>query len=180
MKLIACRTDGLQAGVIATLQPPCGEQVSVSSSLQIDGPRLSIFLNTCRIRTTVQDASVRAYCSVYVYYVILVATPWPNISSEHSRPIQILGPPLNGRNPHPGFMVSHLSGRNSFASSPQISLRLCITQIEQLTVWPFLTKIGELPSAPPPLGRTVSVVAVRALFGTTGQRRRAKTSQNTG
>ena len=33
---------------------------------------------------------------------------------------------------------------------------------------PFVTKSGDLPSRPPPSGRTVSLVAVRKLPGTTG------------
>ena len=55
-----------------------------------------------------------------------------------------------------GRMVSHLSGLNSSASSPYISLLLCTPIIVYMTCSPFAMNSGDLPSSPPPRGRTVS------------------------
>lgn len=39
---------------------------------------------------------------------------------------------------------------------------------------PFATNTGDLWSGPPPVGRTVSLTAMRLLMGATGQRRKAE------
>ena len=39
---------------------------------------------------------------------------------------------------------------------------------------PFDTNTGDLWSGPPPVGRTVSLTAMRLLMGTTGHRRNAE------
>lgn len=89
------------------------------------------------------------------------------------RPKQILGPPLNGRKPHPGLSPSHRSGLNSSTSGPNISSRRCKAHTEYRTVVPLLTNIRSWPSGPPPTGSQVSLTAWRPLIGTVGYRRSA-------
>jgi hypothetical protein len=95
---------------------------------------------------------------------------------RYSRPRQIRGPPLNGIYSHvrEEAFSSHRSGRNSSASGPQISVCRCIEyKLNGMTV-SFFTKMGPLPSGPPPRGRDVSLNDIRLLMGTGGRRRRAK------
>ena len=54
------------------------------------------------------------------------------------------------------FTSFHCSGRNSSASSPQRSFRRCKAVILKKTSLPACTRIGDLPSGPPPTGNTVS------------------------
>lgn len=121
------------------------------------------------------------------------------MEGKYLRPMQILGPlpyqkfspwfdwnvvvcrlgawgeayPLKGRYCHPGCIIAHLSGRNSSASLPYRSFRLCMTETWYWTTAFLGMKRGDCPSWPPPLGRTVSVIAILALNGTTGCSRRA-------
>lgn len=88
---------------------------------------------------------------------------------EDLRPGQALGPRLNGINPIVSALrFSHLSGRNSSASFPKLSLLRWVAQEEKMTRAPFLIKTLEFPSGPPPVGSHVSLLAVRALKGTGG------------
>ena len=94
----------------------------------------------------------------------------------YSRPRQIRGPPLNGMysQVREDAFSSHRSGLNSSASGPQMSFRRCIEyKLKGMSVF-FLTKIGPLPSGPPPRGREVSLNDNRLLMGTGGRRRRAR------
>ena len=50
--------------------------------------------------------------------------------------------------------------------------RRALTYCENMTTSPFLTRIGEVPSGPPPLGSTVVFRAVLLFRGTGGYNRR--------
>jgi len=120
----------------------------VRCKLSIQGMEslLSIFSNSCTNLTNVYPASVNANCC----------------------PTQILGPPLKGKYPHPTRRVSQRSGLNSSASSPYRSFRRCMEYTPYAMSVPFATKIGALPSTPPPTGRVVSLLAKRMFWGTEG------------
>jgi hypothetical protein len=95
---------------------------------------------------------------------------WHSSGYGHLRPKQIRGPPLKGRKAHIFFVSSsHRSGRNSWASVPQISVRRCMCHTDHATIMPFFTKIGDLRSGPPPVGSMVSLTAIRAFTGTGGK-----------
>jgi hypothetical protein len=68
---------------------------------------------------------------------------------------QILGPPENGVYSHVGRTVSHRSGRNRSASSPQNNLSRCCERKLVSIRSPFSRSSGLRPSLPPPTGRTV-------------------------
>ena len=51
-------------------------------------------------------------------------------------------------------------------------LRRALTYCENMTTSPLLTRIGDVPSGPPPLGRIVVLRAVRLFNGTGGYKRR--------
>ena len=54
-------------------------------------------------------------------------------------------------------------------------LRRALTYYENATRLPRLTRIGAVPSGPPPLGNIVALVAVRLFRDTGGNRRRPGT-----
>lgn len=98
---------------------------------------------------------------------------------SNSRPMQILGPPLNGRNSQDSRRDSHRDGLNSSTSGPYTSCLRCRPNTLYMTGVPFGTKRGDLPSTPPPLGRIVSQFATRELTGTGGNSlSAAKSRQN--
>jgi hypothetical protein len=100
------------------------------------GSRFSIRSNRWMRRTVTYDASVRANCSVLMVSALTVRSDGRSGASMatrregYIRPRQILGPPLNGKYSHPTFLPTHRSGLNSSASSPQRSLRRCMTCTE--------------------------------------------------
>lgn len=88
-----------------TLTPSAGQFVRVKlwrAGLGTCDPSMSPIL--CKRRIITYASSVSANCC----------------------PMQIRGPPLNGRYSHPGRRLPHRSGRNWSASSPQRSFRRCI------------------------------------------------------
>ena len=93
--------------------------------------RLWIVLNSCTILTKKYAISVYAFC-------------W----AGHVR-----RPPENGINFQLCLSRTILSGLNSDASSPQMSLSLCI-QPYISSIWsPGCSRIGSFPDFPPPRGR---------------------------
>ena len=139
------------------------------------GSRLSTFLYSCIRRIVVYDASLRAYCSIGTTNQRSHEDSgwWRQRSRIYLRPMQIRGPPLKGRYSHPALNVSQRSGLKSSASLPKRSSRRCMAYRFQPTVVFAGMKMGELPSGPPPRGRTVSAIDIRVLNGTTGCRRSA-------
>ena len=70
--------------------------------------------------------------------------------------------------------ASHRSGRNSLASAPNKALSRCSAWEDHRAIVPLGTRIGWLPSGPPPRGRSVSLLAFRELVATGVKRRRAE------
>ena len=70
-------------------------------------------------------------------------------------------------------LESHRSGRNSSASGPNTSLFRCSPWLVHRTGVPFGTRIGWLPSLPPPRGRMVSLLDVLEFVATGLKRRNA-------
>jgi hypothetical protein len=68
---------------------------------------------------------------------------------------QILGPPEKGVYSQVGLIVSHRSGLNWSASSPQKDLSRCWERKLVSIKSPFSTNNGLRPSLPPPAGMTV-------------------------
>lgn len=77
------------------------------------------------------------------------------------------------RHTHGVISSRHRSGRNSSASGPQRSLHLWRASKLTATKVPLRTKIGDLPSSPPPRGRITSLTAARLVPRATGYNRRA-------
>jgi hypothetical protein len=138
-----------------TLQPSSLDRTRVSLCFSVPtgsffSPGGNVMIGkACRSLTTVYETSMRA-------------KSWP----RHCR-----GPPLKGKNAHPipvRLLFSHLSGQNSYASCPKMLFIREFTYCEMTTSSPFLTRMGLLPSGPPPVGSMVVLVAVRLFNGTGG------------
>jgi hypothetical protein len=74
---------------------------------------------------------------------------------------------------------SHRSGRNSSASGPNTSLLRCSEWTDHRSGVPLGTRIGCLPSLPPPRGSTVSLLQVLE-FVATGEKRRSARKRGLG
>ena len=128
-----------QALIILTFTPFLHSTVILKSSVQGSVSLLSILEYSWKSLTRMNAHSVKTICCAG----------------------QIRGPPPKGRYSHIGRAVSQRSGRNSWASSPQISGSVCIAWVCSRMPVPFRTKKGDLPSGPPPTGKTVSTWQTR-------------------
>ena len=141
------------SGVRATLTPFLLSVVILwCSRYIISGSRHSMDLNSCNTLTTTKALSVIAICFAG----------------------QVLGPQRNGAKSRPERKASHLSGRNSLASSPHNASSLCIAHRLMLIICPFWRNMGAFPSGPPPSGSTESFRQVRAAWPTGLWRRRPR------
>jgi hypothetical protein len=79
-----------------------------------------VTLYACRVMSS------RSSLTILSYLCMILTITYPASVRANCCPRQILGPPLNGRNSHPGFLPTQRSGLNSSASGPQMSFRRCI------------------------------------------------------
>ena len=124
-----------QNAVSATLQPCKFRSVNCISPVHSRPSRLSIVSKYCANLKSAYEISVKAL----------------------SCPRHILGPPPKGTyNQGSGWMLSHRSGLKLSGSGPKEGRR-CNAKKFVLISAPFGTNIGDWPSGPPPVGRTVSL-----------------------
>lgn len=117
------------------------------------------------------------------------ADPWPSakrdiLPAEESPVSTSIQTPLSSKRDraatYPIRRSSQRSGRNSSASSPKTSLFRCSAWTDHRTDVPLGTRMGCLPSLPPPRGRMVSLLVVLEFVDTGVKRRRAVGSVSRG
>ena len=166
---MACALKLLYAGNSETRAPlPLVYETPIDSK-KGSGSRLLISLKFCKRRTRVYETSIRAYCSDRKISAWMDHRQCGG-DGLYSRPMQTLGPPLNGMYAQLFcvFRIAHLSGLNSSASAPKRSFLLCILWRLNATKESLATKTFDLPSGPPPRGSVVSLFARRCHMGRVG------------